>query len=120
MKRPLDIEVIKQARANLDRIARENPHMIDHARAKWTEEDIVTMVDSPSKTVYNVNEAADVLNCHPQTLRRAIRSGVLKAARIGKAVSISRFDLEAYYRAKGGGQLFADDALADPENERTI
>ena len=114
-KHPVDIKATKQTFANLDRIARDNPHMIDHARAKWTEEDIAAMIASPTKATYTVDEAADVLNCHPQTIRRSIRNGSLKAAKVGRGWSISRFDLEAYSQAKGGGRLFADDAPDVPE-----
>ena len=114
-KRPLDLEAIRQARDNLDRIARENPHMIDHARAKWAEEDIAAMIVDQEKMTYTVDEAAEVLNCHPQTLRRAVRNGSLQAAKVGKAFTISRSDLEAYYQAKGGGRLFANDAQDVPE-----
>lgn len=64
-----------------------------------------------TKATYTVDEAAAVLNCHPQTIRRAIRNGNLKAAKVGRGLSISRFDLEAYYQAKGGGRLFANDTL---------
>ena len=114
-KRPLDLEAIRQARGNLARIARENPHLIDPARAKWTEEDIAAMIADTNKTTYTVDEAADVLNCHPQTIRRAIRNGSLKAAKVGRGLSISKFDLEAYYQAKGGGRLFADDSIPEAE-----
>ena len=34
----------------------------------------------------------------------------IRSARIGKALSISRHELAAYFAARGGGQLFADDA----------
>jgi len=105
-KRPLDLEAIKQAKENLARIARENPHLIDPTRAKWTEEDIAEMIIDPAKTTYTVEEAAEVLNCHPQTIRRAVRNGNLKAAKVGRGLSISRLELEAYFKAKGGGQLF--------------
>lgn len=115
-KRPMDLEAIRQARDNLDRIARENPHMIDHVRAKWTEEDIASMIVDPEKMTYTVDEAAEVLNCHPQTLRRAVRNGTMKAAKVGKGLSISRLDLEAYYKVKGGGRLFADDVPGSSGN----
>jgi excisionase family DNA binding protein len=114
-KRPLDLGTTKQALANLDRIARENPHLIDPTRATWTEEDIAEMIVDKAKTTYTVEEAADVLNCHPQTIRRSIRNGGLKAAKVGRGLTISRLDLEAYYRAKGGGQLFADDTTSEAE-----
>ena len=60
--------------------------------------------------VYTVDEAAVLLRCEAQTVRRAIRAGKLQAAKIGKAYAISRPAVEAFFAAKGGGQLFVDDA----------
>lgn len=114
-KRPMDMEAIRQARDNLDRIARENPHMIDHARAKWTEKDIATMIADQTKPTYNLDEVAELLGVHKETVRREIHRGALKAGRVGRVLVVSRLDLEAYYQAKGGGRLFADDAPDVPE-----
>lgn len=102
---PLDIEAIKLARTNLDRIARDHPHLIDPNGAMWSEKDISEMIDE-KQTAYTVEEAASLLRCHAQTIRRAIKNGKLQAAKIGKGIAISRFDLEDYYQAKGGGRLF--------------
>ena len=49
-KRPMDLEAIRQARDNLDRIARENPHMIDHARANCSDESEFTVYAIFSET----------------------------------------------------------------------
>lgn len=59
------------------------------------------------KTTFTLAEAAALLSCHRETLRRAIRSGNLRAARLGRGFRISRFDLEAFWSACGGGELFA-------------
>jgi excisionase family DNA binding protein len=116
-KRPLDLEAIKQARANLDRIARENPHLIDPARAKWTEEDIAVMIVDSTKTTYGTKDVAEILGVHEETVRREINRGKLKAAKVGRVLVISKADLADYYQAKGGGRLFADDASNDPGDE---
>ena len=63
-----------------------------------------------TKDTFTIPEAAELLHCHPQTLRAAIRAGRLKAARIGKALSISKTELASYFAARGGGQLFNPDA----------
>ena len=63
-----------------------------------------------TQDVFSIDEAAALIRCHPQTLRRAIRAGALKAARIGRNYVIGRPDLAAFYASKGGGQLFVDDA----------
>lgn len=61
----------------------------------------------PGKTTFTLAEAAELLSCHKETLRRAIARGTLRAARLGKGYRISRVDLEAYWTASGGGELFA-------------
>jgi excisionase family DNA binding protein len=53
-----------------------------------------------------VQEAAALLRIHPETLRRAISRGELPATRRGNVFCISPADLEAYFRARGGGVLF--------------
>jgi excisionase family DNA binding protein len=60
------------------------------------------------KTVYTLSEAAELLSCHKETLRRAIKAGTLRAAKIGKEYRISRTDLEDFWTARGGGALFED------------
>jgi excisionase family DNA binding protein len=56
--------------------------------------------------IYSIKEAAKLLSCHPETLRRAIRQGRLEAGKLGKDYRISRVDLMAYYKRQGGGELF--------------
>lgn len=58
------------------------------------------------KTTFTLAEAAKLLSCHRETLRRAIRSGELRAAKLGRGYRISRFDLESFWTASGGGDLF--------------
>ncbi len=50
-----------------------------------------------------------MLTCHKETLRRAIRAGELQAARLGREYRISRADLQAFWTAQGGGDLFTPD-----------
>lgn len=49
-----------------------------------------------------------MLSCHAATLRRAIKAGVLPAARLGKGFRLSRADLEAFWKERGGGVLLGD------------
>lgn len=44
--------------------------------------------------MYSVERVADLLGLHPRTVRGYIRSGRLKAVRIGKQYRIARTDLE--------------------------
>ena len=62
----------------------------------------------PGKTTFTLAEAAELLSCHRETLRRAIRNGELQAAKLGRGFRISRFDLESFWTASGGGDLFGN------------
>lgn len=63
-------------------------------------------MDISGKTTFTLGEAAEVLSCHRETLRRAIKDGELRAAKLGREFRISRPDLEAFWIACGGGELF--------------
>lgn len=45
-KKPIDIKAVRQAHQNLDRIAREHPHLVDPARAQWSEKDVAEVITS--------------------------------------------------------------------------
>ncbi len=67
------------------------------------------------KTTYTLGEAAELLSCHKETLRRAILDGNLRAARLGRGYRISRIDLEAFWSACGGGELFPREEIKAAE-----
>jgi len=98
MAKTLDLEAIKLARENLAKIKAENPNM-----RPMTMDDLT---DAISAEVFTVPQVADLLKVHPETIRLAIRRGQLKAAKVGRSLRIARPDLESFYRAKGGGELF--------------
>jgi len=66
------------------------------------------------RQVYTLHEVAELLKIHVETVRRAVRAGELKAAApgLGKGkgsdLRVSRVELVRWWRAKGGGCLFAD------------
>lgn len=67
----------------------------------------------PGKTTFTLQEAAELLSCHRETLRKAILDGDLKAAKLGRDYRVSRPELAAYWAACGGGELFESPALSD-------
>lgn len=69
------------------------------------------------KTTFTLAEAATVLSCHKETLRRAIAAGELQAARLGREYRISRADLQAFWTAQGGGALFSPDQATETEEQ---
>jgi len=84
----------------LDRIANMIEQLQNDDRSQHLMSDI--------KEVFSVLEVAKLFGCSPETIRRAIRTGDLKAARIGKTYAISRIDVDAYYIKKGGQSLFKE------------
>jgi excisionase family DNA binding protein len=69
------------------------------------------------KTTFTLAEAAAVLSCHKETLRRAIGVGELQAARLGREFRISRADLQAFWTAQGGGELFSPEPEAEEKEQ---
>ncbi|WP_290921551.1 helix-turn-helix domain-containing protein [Halodesulfovibrio sp.] len=74
------------------------------------------------KHTYTLGEAAELLSCHKETIRRAIKDGSLQAAKLGRGYRVSRVDLEAFWQAQGGGVLFEkvesiEQQVLEPEPE---
>ncbi len=106
--KPIDLKAVKEADTALDRIAEEHPDLIDPTQAKWSEEEIKAMIVDPTKQTFSVEEVAEMLQSNVETIRKHIRRGDLKAAKIGKSYAVSRPELEKYFKGKGGGKLFED------------
>lgn len=114
----IDFNAVRNSRARLQRLAEEHPEITDTTADKirltreWERnlEGILNM----EKLTFTIQEAAELLSCHPDTIRRAIRSGKLKAAAFGKkkGFRISRADLEQYFQDLGGGTLFGEEKEA--------
>ncbi len=49
-----------------------------------------------SRSVYTVNEAAELCRLHPRTIVRKIREGEIKAHKIGRQYRMSHEDLETF------------------------
>jgi excisionase family DNA binding protein len=109
----VDLNAVAAGRANLERIAREHPALVDNSIPKnvlareW-ENILEGILMGAEKSVFSVEEVAELFQCHKDTIRRAIHAGKLKAAKLGKDYRISRADLESFYRTQGGGELFAE------------
>lgn len=54
------------------------------------------MLEIENTKFYTVIEAANMLNCTPQTVRTYIKRGKLKAQRIGRPVFISEINLKEF------------------------
>ena len=73
-----------------------------------------------NKTPFTLSEAASLLSCHAETVRRAIKNGSLHAARLGREFRISRTDLQAFWTARGGADLFGNGELPLPPTGETL
>ncbi len=68
-----------------------------------------------NKRTFTIEDAAELLSCHPETVRREIRNGRLKAAKVGRDYRISRLQLAGYWQAAGGGELLEEEKKAQSE-----
>ncbi len=100
----VDLGRVKKALTRLDAIARDHPELLGQSTPEQWEETLKEALDNLD--VFTIAQAANVLNCHENTVRKAIRTGSLVAARIGRDFRISRSDLERYWQAQGGKELF--------------
>lgn len=93
--------------ARLDRLA-ERINALPPERSETLlyemEKEIMT-----EQMAFSLDEVSKILGCHKETVRRAIKSGNLKAGKIGKDYRVSKADLQAFYTERGGGVLFEDD-----------
>jgi excisionase family DNA binding protein len=48
----------------------------------------------PERLAVSVAEAAQMLGCHPDTVRRAINANRIRAVRIGRKILIQKAELE--------------------------
>lgn len=81
-----------------------------HKKPKSTAKGLLLSADlakeRAAQRVYDVKEAASILNLHVMTVRKAIKDKKLVAARCGHAYRISANDLDMYYKTCGGSGLF--------------
>lgn len=98
MSRTIDLELVRQGDAHLKRAKELNPNV-----AAWA-------VPVAAIGAFDVPTLARLAGVHPQTIRRAIEAGQLKAARNGRysQARISRTDAEIWWRERGGGTLLGD------------
>ena len=85
------------------------------------------MQDKPphksEEVLFTMQEAAELLRCHPETLRLEVRKGNLKAGKIGRDYRVSAKRLDEYWQARGGEPLFPQDQegktvqVSDEHNE---
>lgn len=113
-KTHLDTERIRAALSRLDRLAIDHPELIQPGETSADE--WIETLEGAMKDIFTIQEAADFFKVHPQTLRRAIKAGKLKAAKLGKDFRISKADLIAYYNAMGGVRLEPDEVVDCPES----
>jgi excisionase family DNA binding protein len=101
MPNTINLDLVREGDQHLKRAKQLNPRIT--ARA--------VPVGSIASRAFTVPELAQLAGVHPQTIRRAIQAGELKAATgfQGKGhARISRTDAEVWWRGRGGGTLLGD------------
>ena len=102
----IDLDGVRRGDAHLSRARR----LLQGAQPRTIPLDTIdtTKREEPmkDKLVFTSDEAAELLGVHPQTLRKWIRNGDLKAVSVGRSYRIDRAQLESFWRAQGGERLF--------------
>lgn len=101
MPNTINLDLVREGDQHLKRAKRLNPNIT--ART--------VPVGSIASRAFTVPELAQLAGVHPQTIRRAIHAGELRAATgfQGKGhARISRTDAEVWWRGRGGGTLLGD------------
>jgi excisionase family DNA binding protein len=98
MSQTINLELVRQGDAHLRRAKKLDPSVT--ARA----------VPVGEMGAFTVPQLASLAGVNPQTIRRAIAKGELKAAKSGhhSQARISRTDAEIWWRERGGGTLLGD------------
>lgn len=102
----VDLIRVRSALARLDQLAARNSHLIAAGVTadEWLEL-FATEIDLKPQT-YSTEELANMVGLHPETIRREIKRGKLKAALIGRVSRISALEAAAWWEAAGGGKLW--------------
>ena len=107
----INMDMVREARKNLARIASDHPELTNLSgddRSRLLEE-VFEMTLDKNKMVFQLEEVAGLLGVHPESVRRWIRAGKLKAAKAGRQYLISRADLQSFWKEQGGATLFEND-----------
>jgi len=98
MSQTINLELVRQGDAHLKRAKKLDQNVA--ARA----------VPVAEVGAFTVPQLASLAGVNPQTIRRAINKGELKAAKAGLygQARISRTDAELWWRGRGGGTLLGD------------
>lgn len=113
MAKVIDLEGVRRGDAHLERARQLNPNI---GKRPVPVESII----NGQRAAYTVSEVARLVSKHPLTIRRAIAAGELKASGGGKShYRISRGDLEAWWRERGGGALLEDATHTEDEQQAT-
>lgn len=104
----IDLEGVRRGDAYLSEAKRLHGATGRHPRPVPLEAITTTEESMTNQAVYTVDEAAELLKVHPQTIRKYIADGALDAVKLGRVWRIDRPALERWWRAQGGTALFTD------------
>ena len=106
MGKKVDMDMVRKARENLDKIKEEYPD------TRSMDDETLEEVMREGKhiqEIYTPTEMAELLGTHRETILRAIRKGEIQAAKIGKQYKITKAEVDRYFQSKGGSPLFEDE-----------
>lgn len=108
MPNVIDLDLVRQGDAHLKRAKRLNPNVT----ARPVE---VAQIVTTQRQAFTAPELARLVGVHPQTIRRAIEAGELKAAQSGQHghFRISRTEAQQWWKGRGGGTLWDEPKPAE-------
>jgi excisionase family DNA binding protein len=114
----VDLARVRVSLARLDELASGHPELVaggPTGRGEWERTLELAGLDADKESemaeppTYGLEEVAAIVGVHVETIRRAIRDGELKAAKLPRNYRVSRIELARWWSALGGGELFPAD-----------
>ncbi len=114
MSNVINIDLVRQGDAHLKRAKRLNPEVTAPTV------NVVEIINTQPQT-FTVSQLAGLVGVHPQTVRRAIDAGQLKAAQSGEKGHhrISYTEAQLWWQRRGGGALMGEATAQTPQTRAT-
>ena len=105
----VDLGRVRTALRELDKLAAERPALLGPGASVAEWEELLEGLGMDEAKTYGLEEVAELIGVHAETVRRAIRAGDLNAFKVTRNYRVSRAELSRWWASKGGGVLFDDE-----------
>ena len=105
----IDLGRVRAALRELDMLAAEQPELLGPGASAAEWEELLEGLGMDDAKTYGLEEVAELLGVHAETVRRAIRGGELNAFKLARNYRVSRAEIARWWASKGGGVLFEEE-----------